>query len=161
MTLYEIDQKLMELVDPETGELLDYEAFAAFQMEREEKIENMGLWVKELSAESAAIKQEIDNLAKRKTAADKKAESLKRYLSLILNGQKFKTPRLAVSFRSSLKTEIQDETACLEWLEENGHDCCIKYTAPTISKDNVKAIVKSGVLVPGVRLVENRTAVVK
>jgi hypothetical protein len=90
MTLYEIDQKLMELVDPETGELLDYEAFAAFQMEREEKIENMGLWVKELSAESAAIKQEIDNLTKRKTAADKKAESLKRYLSLILNGQKFK-----------------------------------------------------------------------
>ena len=161
MTIYEIDQKLMELVDPETGELLDYEAFATLQMEREDKIENMGLWVKELDAESAAIKREIDNLNERKKAAEKKADSLKRYLSVILNGEKFKTPRLAVSFRSSLKTEIQDETACLEWLEENGHDNCIKYAAPVISKDSVKAIVKSGILVPGVRLVENRTAVVK
>ena len=43
MTIYEIDNRIAELVDPETGELLDYEAFAELQMEREAKIENMAL----------------------------------------------------------------------------------------------------------------------
>lgn len=41
MTIYDIDQNLMALVDPETGELLDVEAFARLQMAREKKLEGM------------------------------------------------------------------------------------------------------------------------
>ena len=58
MTIYEIDSRIAELLDPDTGELLDYEAFAALQMEREAKIENMALWYKDLSAEAKAIRDE-------------------------------------------------------------------------------------------------------
>ena len=46
MTLYEIDSSLMSLVDEETGEILDKEAFDAVVMERDTKIENVALWVK-------------------------------------------------------------------------------------------------------------------
>lgn len=49
MTIYEIDARMAGLIDPETGELLDYEAFASLQMEREAKIENMALWYKDLA----------------------------------------------------------------------------------------------------------------
>lgn len=99
MTIFEIDQRITELVDPDTGELLDLDAFLELQMEREQKIESMALWVKELSATAAAIKSEIDSLADRKRAAERRCESLKRYLAYILQGEKFSTPRCAVSFR--------------------------------------------------------------
>ena len=58
MPLYEIDQSIKALVDPETGELLDYEAFARLQMEREAKLENIALWIKDLRAKAEEIKAE-------------------------------------------------------------------------------------------------------
>ena len=54
MTIYEIDQKIMEAfdaaIDQDTGEIVDQEAYAAFlrlDMERDVKIENTALWVKD------------------------------------------------------------------------------------------------------------------
>ena len=46
LSLYHIDQALEALIDPETGELLDYDAFEQLQMDREHKIENMVCWSK-------------------------------------------------------------------------------------------------------------------
>ena len=42
MNLYEIDKAILELVDEETGEIADWDAFEQLQMEREQKIENAG-----------------------------------------------------------------------------------------------------------------------
>ena len=80
MTIYEIDARMAGLIDPETGELLDYEAFASLQMEREAKIENMALWYKDLTAEAKAIREEEKALAERRKSAENKAERLKGYL---------------------------------------------------------------------------------
>lgn len=77
MTIYEIDARMAGLIDPETGELLDYEAFASLQMEREAKIENMALWYKDLTAEAKAIREEEKALAERRKSAENKAERLK------------------------------------------------------------------------------------
>ena len=82
MTLYEIDQAIQGLVDPETGELMDYEAFAALQMDRDAKIENMALWYKDLMADAKAIKEEADTLNERRKALENKAERLKSYLTV-------------------------------------------------------------------------------
>lgn len=38
MNLYEIDKAILACIDPETGELIDEEALAALQMEREKKL---------------------------------------------------------------------------------------------------------------------------
>jgi len=77
MKLYEIDREIESLVDPGTGEILDFEAFTSLQMAREAKIENMALWAKNLTAEADAIKAERNNLTDRERAARNKADSLK------------------------------------------------------------------------------------
>ena len=81
MTIYEIDQSIASLVDPNTGEIGDYDMFCELQMEREAKVENMALWIKNLNAEADAIKAERDNLYEREKAARNKADRLKKYLA--------------------------------------------------------------------------------
>lgn len=46
MNLYEIDSKILECIDMETGELIDAEMLDKLSMERTEKIENVCLWIK-------------------------------------------------------------------------------------------------------------------
>ena len=58
MNIYEIDNAMFSLIDEETGEIKDYEAFEELQMQKEEKIENTALWYKNLVAESKAIREE-------------------------------------------------------------------------------------------------------
>ena len=161
MTLYEIDQRIMDLVDPDTGELLDFDAFSALHMEREQKIESMALWVKDLAATAAAIKAEVDTLTERKKAADRKADSLKKYLSYILQGEKFSTPRCAVSFRKSTSVQVDEPENLVHWLEENGYDNCVKYKEPEVSKTEVGKLLKSGTPVPFAHLEEKQSVGVK
>jgi len=113
MTLYEIDQAIQGLVDPETGELMDYEAFAALQMDRDAKIENMALWYKDLMADAKAIKEEADTLNERRKALENKAERLKSYLSLALDGEKFQTARCSVTFRKTSSIQVSNPEALI------------------------------------------------
>ena len=161
MTIYEIDNRLTELVDPETGELLDVEAFEQLQMEREKKLEGMALWVKELAATASAIKAEIDTLQERKKAAERRCESLKRYLAEILQGEKFSTPRCAVSFRKSTSVQVEDAALLIRWLEQNGLDDCVKYKEPEVSKAEVGRLIKSGMPVPFAHLESKQSVGVK
>lgn len=146
MTLYEINQKIMELIDPETGELLDVGAFDALQMERYEKIENVALWVKNLAAEAAAIKGEIETLTARKNAAEKRVERLKEYLTYALNGEKFSTPRCAVSFRHT--KSCVPSAGFVEWALEAGRDDLLAYKSPEPGKTAIKAALEAGQDVP-------------
>ena len=161
MNVYEIDRAMEALVDPETGELLDYEAFALLQMDREAKIENMALWVKNLNYEVKNMKEEIDNLQKRRRAAESRAEGLKRYLSEALGGEKFQTARCAISYRKSTALEVDDASAAADWLDCNGHPECVTYSAPTLDKRSVAELVKQGMEIPGVELVERKSMTVR
>ena len=161
MTIYDIDQRILELVDPETGELLDFDAFNELKMERDRKIESMALWVKELAATASAIKAEVDNLIDRKKAVERRCESLKRYLAEILQGEKFITPRCAVSFRRSTSVQVDDSEKLVRWLEQNGYDDCVKYKEPEISKTEVGKLLKSGMPVPFAHLENNQSVGVK
>lgn len=161
MNIYDIDQRILELVDPDTGELLDFYAFLTLQMEREHKIESMALWVKELTATADAIKRETDTLMERKRAAERRCESLKRYLSDILQGEKFSTPRCVVSFRKSTSVQVDDTNNLVCWLEQNGYDACIKKKDPEVSKTEVGKLLKSGIAVPFARMEEKKIVGVK
>lgn len=158
MTLYEIDQKIMELIDPETGELLDVDAFDALQMERSEKIENVALWVKNLAAEAAAIKGEVETLTARKNAAERRVDRLKAYLAYALNGEKFSTPRCAVSFRRTKSCE--PSAKFVEWALEAGRDDLLTYKGPEPSKTAIKAALEAGQDVPA-EMVERLSVGVK
>lgn len=161
MTIYDIDKRILELVDPDTGELLDFDAFDELKMERDHKIESMALWVKELAATASAIKAEVDTLMERKKAVERRCESLKRYLDYILQGEKFSTPRCSISFRRSTSVQVDDSEKLIRWLEQNGYDDCVKYKDPEVSKTEVGKLIKSGMPVPFAHLEERQSMGVK
>lgn len=161
MTLYEIDQALLGLVDPETGELLDYESFAALQMERSAKLEGTALWIKDLEAEAKAIKDETDQLTKRRIVLERRAARLRAYLSDALCGEVFETPRCSIRYRKSSALDVVDAVAAADWLEQSGHIDLVSYGAPSLDKKGMKELMKAGIAVPGVELVERQSITVR
>lgn len=150
-TLYEIEQAMMECIDLETGEI-DVERMEALEMERNQKIENIGCWIKNLKSDADAIKNEEKSLADRRKALENKAESLKKYLSYILAGEKFKSPRVAVSWRKSKKVDIINE----ELIPED-----YKTYTPSINKTAIKDAITSGAVVDGAVIIENNSIQIK
>lgn len=157
MTLYEINQEMLNLVDEETGEVLDYEKFLELNMAKEEKLENIGLWIKDLKAEASALKAEKDALARRQKTAENKAESLTNYLQMMLNGEKFKTPRVSVSYRVSKAVEVDD--GFIEWAMSNGEEY-LRYKAPEVDKTALKEALEKGE-VPHAEIVERVSVQIK
>ena len=153
MTLYEIDKAIMECIDSETGEVLDEEKLTALAMDRNDKIENVALWIKDLTAEAAALKAEKDAFAARQKAAEDKIESLKKWLSGALAGQKFETTRCKVAFRKTQKIVVDD----IWKLDEN----YLKYAEPTPDKAAIKAAIKDGAAIVGAHIEESTSISVK
>ncbi len=153
MTLYEIDQKLLDCIDLETGEILNEERLNELQMERSEKLEKVALWIKELNAEADALKAEKQAFADRQKAAENKAESLKKWLANALAGEKFKTTKVMVSFRKTKSVEVADIFA----LDEN----YVKYSEPTADKAAIKKAIEAGEIVKGAQLVEGTSISIK
>lgn len=152
-TLYQIDQAIMDLVDNETGEIIDIEMFDSLQMERDEKIESIALYIKDLKAEAEALKAEKLAFAERQKVAENKAESLKNYLAYALKGQAFKSTKAVVSFRKTQQVDIPD----IYKLDEN----FLKYAEPTADKTAIKEAIKAGQTVKGATLIENTSVIIK
>ena len=156
MNLYELTREieLFELPTNEDGEILDEELakdLDALMIERDTKIENIALWIKNLKAEAEAVKTEKDKLAKREKSLSNLADRLKEYLSQNLNGEKFSTPRVVLSWRKSTAVEVDDTFS---------DERFIKYE-PKISKSDIKDALKSGEIIEGARLVENNSLQIK
>ena len=150
MNIYEIDAAILALVD-ENGEITDLDALDALTMERDKKVENVACWIKDLTAEAKAIREEELALAARRQSAEKQAERLKEYLGRVLNGAKFSTARCNVGYRTSMATVIDDEEAALKWVQE--HSCSDCYTTKvSLVKSGVGALLKNNIEVPGARL---------
>ena len=154
MTLYEIEQAIMDCVD-EDGEVVDIDRLADLEMERDEKISNIGCWIKDLKAEAEALKIEKQNLEKRQKAAENKAESLKEFLSNFLNGAKYKDARVAISYRKSISTEIAEDLD----LNKLPDDCKKVSIAP--SKTAIKEHLMAGEILEGCALVEKNSIQIK
>lgn len=153
-SLYEINQAILECVDQETGELIDPERLMALNLERDQKIEGVALWVKNLLSDAQAIKAEKEALDKREKAATAKADRLKAWLSEVLAGQKFSTAKCAISFRRSEQVEVVDIDSIPAEL---------KTETVTVKPDKnaIKALLKEGKAVSGCRLIENLNTQIK
>lgn len=160
MNLYEIDQAILELVDPETGEITDFGELDRLMMERNRKIENVACWIKNLASDAAELKSEEAALNERRKKKESQILRLKRYLSDALQGEKFETSKCAVSFRRSSAVSVTDPAMIARWALENGNqDVVIQKTE--ISKTALRNLLKSGVSVDGAELVENISVGVK
>lgn len=153
MTIYEIDNAILGCIDTDTGEIIDMDALEALEMERDSKIENVALWIKDLKAEAEAIKAEKQNLEKRQKAAENKAEQLKKYLEYALNGEKFKTAKCSISYRKSVSVDVNMEL--LQTFDDS--DEYLRYSAPEPNKTAIKEALQNGATIPGCLLVENNS----
>lgn len=163
MTIYEIDNQIAAMleagIDEETGEvILDTEALEALQMERDTKVENLALACKNLTAEAKAIREEETALAKRRSQIEAKADRAKKYLDYVLAGEKFSSPRVAVSYRRSTKLELAQDF--VEWAQENAEHL-LRYKVPEPNKPEITAILKAGGAVYGASLVDSQTITIK
>lgn len=153
MNLYQIDQQILDCIDAETGEIFDAEAFEQLALKRDAKIENACLWIKNLNAEIKALKAEKDAFAQRLKAAENKRESLKKYISEYLAGNKFETAKVKVSFRKSESLEISEGAIIPEEY--------LKYKEPDIDRAGLKKAIKEGQAFDGVSIIENSNIQIK
>lgn len=163
MTLYKIDTALQELIersiDPETGELtIDPSELETLQMAREDKLENIALYYKNLIAEANAVKAEADALTERRRALERKAERMKTILTAGLAGEKFSTPRVSVLFRKSNALEI-DLDKFLPFAGAYPKYLHIKDPEP--DKATIKEAIKRGEAIPGAQIIEKRNVIIK
>ena len=161
--IYEIDREieriLADSVDPETGEVtIDTDALDALQMARDEKVENLALYEKNMNALIKSMKEEEANLAKRRKAMENKRERLNNYLTSVLNGAKFTTARVAVTFRRSSSTDIAP--GFVEWAKTQRPDL-LRYKEPEADKTAVGKALADGADIPFASIKESVSLSIK
>ena len=161
MSLYHIDQALENLVDHETGEVLDFDAFEELQMARDAKIEGIVCWTKTLAAEAKAIREEEKELAERRRALEAKRDKLLGYVDRALDGAPFQTARCSVTYRKSTAVEITSMEALVKWCMDNGYGGKVTYAAPTVAKSDITSLLKAGTAIDGAELVTRMNMGVK
>ena len=152
MNLYEINNAMQECINLETGEI-DLELFEKLQLEKDEKIENVALWIKNLSSDVEGMENEKKAFEERIKAAKNKVIALKAYLEMALNGEKFQTAKCSITFRKSKSVTVLDVSK----LDKD----YLKYADPTADKTAIKKAIESGVTIAGASLVENLNVQIK
>ena len=169
MTLYDIDAQIAALedaaeddmlIDAETGELISVsQALDALRMEREAKLENVACWVKNLSAEADAIREEENRLIKRRKAAETKAANLKAWLLAAMTREdgttdKLKTGRVSISVKRNPPSTVVDDAL----LPSTYKVAKITYQP---NKELIKRELLAGGEVPGAHLEYGRSVIIK
>lgn len=158
MSIYEIEDSILSLVDMETGEIEDIARFDELQMERTQKVENIGCYYKNLVAEAKAMKEEEANLAKRRKAVENKAERIKNLLVYALKGKKFESPRLRCSYRKAKSVQVDDDFVA--WAEEHAYDL-LTFKEPTPNRTAIKTALEDGREIEHAEIVTNESLQVK
>ncbi len=157
MNLYELNQAVEEAfynsMDPETGEILNSDELDALTLARDEKVENIALFIKNLKAEAEAIKAEEKRLSERRKTCENRAEWLKGYLQKNLDGEKFKTAKVSISYRKTQSVNVTDI-----WKIPTEF---LKIADPTPDKVAIKEALKAGKAMEGAELVDNISMTIK
>lgn len=152
MTIYEIDAAMLECIDPETGEV-DAEQLEALNMLREQKIENAALWLKNLKSDITELKAEKKAFEDRIRSKQSKIDGLTAYLMAALDGQKFETPKCAISYRKSESVNITD-------LSKIPTDY-LRFAPAEADKTAIKAAIKAGESIDGAEIVQKTSMQIK
>ncbi len=157
MSLYTIDNEIKAVldsgIDPETGEINQeaIDQLNSLNVKRNDKMENIGCYIKNLAYEISDLENEEKNLKARRQSKEKKIEFLKNLVasSLIANGEKkFETAKVSLSFRKSVQVVLTDEINNLDtkYIKEN--------VTRSADKTKIKKDIKDGIEVNGAELQE-------
>lgn len=166
MNLYEINEQIIEAfdeaIDPETGELIDEEAYDRINALQEEflyKCEGLALYFKNLNAEALALKAEKEAFAKRQKAAEQRAKSIAKYLETALKGRKLKFTQVEIGFRNSEAVQIVNEKEFIQFYK--GTECVNEKIEHTINKNYIKRQIKKGEIFVGAWIEERQNIQIK
>lgn len=161
-SLYEISTDFLKAldgleVDEETGEIKNFDAVESLNAQFEEKAESVACYIKNLAAFADDLKAEEDTLSARRKSAERRIDSMKKYLTSCLESvgkDKVETVRARISFRKSVQVQIDDEKALPA-----------DYVTTTVTtkpdKTAIKKAIQAGQDVTGASLVENRNIQIK
>jgi chaperonin cofactor prefoldin len=162
MNLFEINEKILncfrisddEVVDEETGEVLDSKYLDNLELQFDEKVENIAKWIKNLDSDAKQLKEQKMIFAARQKAAENKRDSLKKYLDSVLQGNawdKSSDKSVKISYRSSQKVEITGDVPKEYLIKQE----------PKIDVAGIKEALKTGKKVKGADLIINNNIQIK
>jgi len=162
MNLYKIQENINQainkgiIVDQETGEVLDFSCkeLQLLKDNRDTKIENIAIYIKNNIASIEALKNEKNNLEKRLDQYQKKTDFLKKYLSIFCienNIKKIEYPKASISFRTSQQVEINSDFNNSDFIR-------IKQE---VDKQKLKEALKGGLEISGAKLIEKQNIQIK
>lgn len=162
MTLYEInnefeslmalyDNGVEEVVDKETGEIRPIqEAIEDLNLNKEEKVSNTILYLKNLKLLESGIKDEIKKLKERLEKAEKKRSNLEQYVVLSMGeNKKLETPQYTLTVRPSVETIAPTKKEDILKLPKCFRVCSYSWKA---DKTAIKKALEEGTEVYGCQL---------
>lgn len=152
MNLFDIDVAIQNCIDFETGEILDEEALTGLEMERSRKIRNIACWIKNLESDIDELEKQEKTFAERKKSAKNKKDSLKKYLSSFLNGEKVSEPEFQIGWRKSQELVVEDDAKVPEEFWRIKRE---------VAKTDLKDAVKKGLVLEGIYLKDNNNIQIK
>lgn len=148
MKLYEINKDILDCIDLETGEIADPERLKQLQIDRHEKLRNIGFVYLNAMADAKAYEEQEKKFTARKKAAKATADWAKATLARELNGEKMKEAEFTVSYRKSETVEIADLNSV--------PDEFLAPQPPKVDKIGLKKAIKGGAVIDGVTIAEKK-----
>ena len=156
MTLYELTGDYLTLLsmvdDPDVDEQTLLDTMEGIKGELEDKAVGYAKVMKNMEAETAGLKAEIDRLTSRKRAIDNNVARMKTALqqSMILTGQTdIKTDLFSFKIQKNPAAVVMDEQHI-----ENIPDKYLTYHEPTVNKTAIKEALKAGEDLDGIAHLE-------
>lgn len=170
MTLYEIDDIVKrcfrldtgEAVDTDTGEIFDGTYLDNLEMDRDRKIRNIALWIKNLESDAEQLKAEAAAMNKRRTAKVNKANSLRKYLQKILDGEKVEQTEFKIGYRTTKDKVVFDDLSKVPGaLFKSVMNFTPAEREKMVIKSEIKRMIKEGIHVPGAHLEDSVSMQIK
>lgn len=153
MTLYDIDQRIADLIDPETGEITDYAAMDELAMAREDKIRHIVYARRNALADLNAVSAEIARLKEIEETLGNRVESIDGYLAYALNGEKYKDETTSIYYRKTTAVVVAEDAVVPEEF--------LRYGRPTVNKTALGEALRGGMTIPGVSIEERNNIIIK
>jgi len=157
MKLYEIKEQFLRLADMELDEQTMNDTLESLAFELEEKADNIACLIKQLTAESEAIKAESKNLADRAKAKEAKADKLTQYLFetfKAVGADKVETARNVIAIKKNPCSVVLDEGFSVS-------EYMVEKVSIQPDKEKIKNDLKFGVEIAGARLEQKERLAIK
>ncbi len=149
--------KLQDLdLDPQTVA----DTLEAMQGDLEVKATNVAMFIRNLESLADQIKQAEAAMAARRKAIETRAESIREYLltNMVRTGiSKIESPYFRISLRNNPPSVVVDDPDAIPWEYQRQKPA----PPPEVDKVAVKEALKSGITVPGARLVVGQSVTIK